>query len=93
MVKYLCKQSSCAFAATDADFVSERWTLTADKPVVVWPAFNGLYVVVEGDVSEDELELLGCKVTSGAVGMKRLADVDGCRIGKNVDLTYQACLP
>lgn len=57
----------CAWAATDADFDFEWWALAADEPVVRWPSSNGLDIVAECDVSENELQLLGGKESARTV--------------------------
>lgn len=59
----------CAWAATNTDFDFEWGTLAADEPVVRWPSSNGLDVVVERDVSENELQLLGGKESARAVNL------------------------
>lgn len=56
----------CTLAATDADSNLEWWTLTTNEPVVGWTGGDWLDIVVQCDVGEDELQLLGSKESTGA---------------------------
>jgi hypothetical protein len=78
-----------SFAAANADFVSERRTGTAHEPVVVWTVRNWLNVVIQSDVGEYKLQLLGCEVTAWAVDFM----LAKAKVKAKDRVNYQACLP
>lgn len=58
---------SSSYPTTDIDRSIERGCTTADKPFIVWTRRNLLDLVVESDICERELQLLGSKESARAV--------------------------